>query len=192
MSLNPRVKQLIMRRMEEDNESMDYRRGVRGTGRMKDRAYDSDYRDYNSGYSDGYADAERDYADSRRGVRGSGRMDRADYRGNSEIYLPETEIEKWKHKLLNNDGTRGPHFDHADVLQIAKRCGINFDDFTKEEFCMTMNMLYSDLCKTNSRYISKEKELEYYACLAKEWLSEDKDGPDAAEKLAAKYYMSDY
>lgn len=191
MSLNPRVKQLIISRMKEDNDSMDYRRGVRGTGRMRDRAYD---RDYNSGYSDGYADAERDYAysDSRRGVRGSGKTDRADYHENSDIYLPETEMEKWKHKLLNNDGTKGPHFNHDEVLQIAKRCAINFDEFTQEEFCMTMNMLYSDLCKTNSRYIPKEKELEYYACLAKEWLSEDRDGLDAPEKLAVKYYMSDY
>lgn len=206
MSLNPNVKRLIIKHMEEASDDIDYRRGVRGSGRMNDRAYERNYRDYRSGYSDGYSDAERDYSsgDSRRGVRGSGRRDGADYadmmsdyggqdyHDNSEIYLPEHEIEKWKHKLVNNDGTRGPHFDQAEVMQAAKRCGINFDEFTKDEFCITMNMLYSDLCKTNSKFIPKDKEIEYYACLAKEWLSEDRDGPTAAEKLAAKYYMSDH
>ena len=86
-----------MSRMKEDNDSMDYRRGVRGTGRMRDRAYD---RDYNSGYSDGYADAERDYAysDSRRGLEVAAKL--------IELIIMKTLISiclkrKWKNGSIN-------------------------------------------------------------------------------------------
>ena len=57
------------------------------------------------------------------------------------------------------------------------------EEYSEKEFCMVVNMLYSDYCETVRKFIAPDKELMFYVCLAKAWL-EDDDAPPGAEKLA--------
>lgn len=62
---------------------------------------------------------------------------------------------------------------------------IRFEEFDEEEFCLTVNMMYSDYCKAmrESVALPPDKELMTYIKLANAWLN-DKDGPRGSEKLA--------
>ena len=71
--------------------------------------------------------------------------------------------------------------------EAASKLGIRFDEYSEKEFCMAMNMLYSDLCEVCRANVSPEKEAHYYAKMAQAWL-EDDDGPPPSEKLALYYY----
>lgn len=194
--MDRRVLDYLMRRVEED--SFDGRRRRGRSGRyIRDRR---DYADY------------EDREDGRRGVRGSGRgRDRADYDerdyedrrdrrdygdyederdyddGHYEMRLTKSDMKHWKHKLHNADGTRGEHYDMQQIMQAAEKLGIKFHEFDEKEFCITVNMMYSDYCKVLKKHVSPEKELIVCAELAKAFL-EDDDGPEASEKLALYYY----
>lgn len=164
----------------------DARRGVKGTGRYGRRDYrdnadmdQADRRDYEDGYEDGLADA-------RRGVRGSGRRDRADGH-ESPLRLSKEDMREWKKMLENADGTRGAHYDMSQIMAVVDKLGIRFDDFSEAEFCMTVNMLYSDYCHTVKKYVPQEKALEFYACMAKDFLDDD-DGPEPWTKLMLYYH----
>ena len=155
---------------------------------MKSRAIMDGYRD---GYRDGYDRAnyeirgEYDREDgARRRSKTTGRYMRD--RGES-VKLSDQEISHWEGKLRNADGTHGKHFDMHHVTEAASRLGIRFDEYSEKELCMTMNMLYSDLCEVCRAYISPEKEAHHYAKMAQAWL-EDDDGPSSSEKLALYYY----
>lgn len=189
--MNNAVMDLLMDRM-------DSRRGVRGSGRgdRRDRRnMDSrDRRDYEDGYEDGYADA-------RRGVKGTGRygrrdrmddedgmnnMDRADGH-ESPLRLSKEDMREWKRMLENADGTKGAHYDMSQIMAVVDKLGIRFDEFSEAEFCMTVNMLYSDYCHTVKKYVPQEKALEFYACMAKDFLDDD-DGPEPWTKLMLYYH----
>lgn len=184
--MNDRVMDLLMDRMTRT----DSRRGVRGSGRRdrRDMAESHDLRDYEDGYADGYADA-------RRGVKGTGpygRRDRADEMDHADghespLRLSKEDIREWKRMLENADGTRGIHYDMSQIMGVVDKLGIKFDEFSEAEFCMTVNMLYSDYCHTVKKYVPQEKALEFYACMAKDFLC-DEDGPEPWTKLMLYYH----
>lgn len=101
--------------------------------------------------------------------------------------LSKFDIMRWEKLLKNADGTKGKHFDLDEVEEAAKHLGIRFDEYSEKELCVTMNMLYSDLCEVNRSLVSSDKEAQYYAKLAQAWL-EDDDGPKPSEKLALYFY----
>lgn len=176
-------------------DKMDSRRGVRGSGRGRDRRDNEDERERRD-YEDGrdYED-ERDYEDSRRGVRGSGRgRDRRDSRDyedgrdyGKELKLTKSDMHEWKRMLENADGTRGPHYDMQQIMTAADKHNIRFKDFSEAELCIATNMMYADYCHALKKFIEQDKMLECCICLAKAFL-EDEDGPEASEKLALYYH----
>ncbi len=164
--------------------SMDFRRD--GNDYRNDYRYDSrdsrggsdsrdsrDYRDYRD-----YEDS-RDYRSSRdsRDMRDSRRAPK----------LSKTDIHHWKQMMENEDGSRGPHYDMQQIIQAAEKSNVRFEDFDEKEFCMAVNMMYSDYCKVAKKYVAPDKELAFFADLAKAFL-EDEDGPEASEKLALYFH----
>lgn len=161
----------------------DSRQGVKGTGRFgiggsqhyrsRDRAMDErDYQDRERGRDRDFDERDRDY-DSRH-----------DYEFNQmdQGSLSKSDIRKWSERLRNADGTRGAMYDMSQVMPIAEQMGIDFRKFNEEDLLMTVNMLYSDYCKTIGN------DLQKYVELAKAFL-EDKDfDGTGSEKLALYYY----
>lgn len=150
-----------------------------------------DYAAYRDGYRDGYDQAkyeirgEYDKEDgARRRSKTTGRFMRD--RGES-VNLSNHDIMRWEKNLRNADGTKGKHFDMHHVEDAANKLGIRFDAYSEKEFCMVMNMLYSDFCEVCRAHTSPEKEALHYAKMAQAWL-EDDDGPPPSEKLALYYY----
>lgn len=127
--------------------------------------------------------ARYDYA--RRDMRGDYASDYAD---EGEIRVKEEDLMKWKQRLTNEDGTKGERFSMQEIMPIAQQMGVSFDKFTPKEFCMVVNMLYSDMCKIWRDVLSPENELHHYVAAAKQWLT-DKDALKGSEKLAAYYYI---
>ena len=158
----------------------------RGGGRGRDNRDYEDRRDYedNRDYEDSIDYYDR--MDSKRGVRGSGR-DYENYRM-SDIKLTKADINHWKHGMENTDGTKGEHYDMQQVMHAAEKLGIRFKDYDEREFCLAVNMIYSDYGHIIKRFAQdKDKELLICADFAKAYL-EDPDGPEASEKLAIHYH----
>lgn len=174
------------------------RESERDMARRDRRDYD-DERDYRRGDRRDYEDERdrRDYEDRARG-RIDYEYDRRDYRDERDYrrdrrdmeskprYLTKSEMHRWKEMMKNVDGSRGEHFDMSQCMAVANKLGISFKEFTEKEFCMTMNMMYSDYCKTVRKYVPEEKHMMFYGDLALDWL-EDPDGPEASEKLACYF-----
>lgn len=141
------------------------------------RDYGYDYRggdDYNYGYDRNY--------DYRSGNYDYGRYDY----GEDEMKLSKRDMQEWKQKMINADGTKGEHFSMERIIPLAQQLGIRFDEYSPKEFCMVVNMLYSDNANVSKKYITPDKELMYYVESAKAWL-EDEDAPEGSEKLALYY-----
>lgn len=164
-----------LNRDRRDMEYDDHARNRQSRDRESDREYDreSDYDDY-----------ERD---SRRGVKGTGRYSKMRNDRGETLCLSKFDLARWGRMLKNSDGTTGKHFDMREAEDAARQIGIRFNEYSEKEFCMAMNMLYSDLCEVNRAFISPEKEAHYYAKCAQAWL-EDDDGPSPSEKLALYFY----
>lgn len=164
--MNRIVWDYLDKRMSEDGR----RRRNRRTGRyMSDRA--STRRDYED---------ERDYRDYE---------DERDYddMGHDRIELTKSDMHEWKRKMMNADGSKGAHYDMQQIMQLAEKIGVRFRDFNEKEFCLTVNMMYSDYCEVVGRYIPHEKALHFYAEMAKAFL-EDEDAPEGSIKLALYYH----
>ncbi len=143
-----------------------------------------------------YGEDERDYADSRR--RRSSRTgrymrDRRDYNddyGNergSRVKLTKADKKRWKQMLENSDGTQGVHYDMMQIMSCAEKMNIRFDDFDEGEFCLAVNMMYSDYGHIIKKHIGHEKELAFCVEMARAFL-EDPDGPEPSEKLALYFH----
>lgn len=165
-------------------DRLDSRRG----GNRDRRDYERDRRDYegdgrdnrNNDYRNDYD--ERNYDEAmRRDMR-----DMRDY-GHSKIRLTKADMREWKQMMENVDGTRGPHYDMQQIMSAADKLGVKFEEFTEPEFCIAVNMMYSDYCKTLKKYMSSDKMLECCAELAMDFLC-DPDGPEAHEKLLMYYH----
>lgn len=178
--------------IERMNRS-DSRRGGR------DRRDYEDERDYEYEDERDYED-QNDYydsMDSRRGVKGTGRgrrrnrmgrFDGEDYHTEKEMKLTKADMNKWKHNMHNTDGTRGEHYDMQQIMQAAEKLGVRFKDYDEKEFCLAVNMFYSDYGHILKRIVpDKEKELLIWADFAKSYF-DDPDGPEPSEKLARQYH----
>jgi hypothetical protein len=180
--MDRRVMDYISRKMRDSrrgNDSRDY----------DERDYDErDYEDRrrdNRDYEDG-----RDYKDYRRGVRGSGNRDRRDYDErdyHEKLRLTKSDKHRWKKMMENVDGTQGEHYSMEDVEHVADKLNIKFHDYDEKEFCLALNMMYSDYCKVVRKHIPPDKELMFYGEMAKAFL-EDPDGPEPSEKLALYFH----
>ena len=113
---------------------------------------------------------------------------RSDYASEGEIRVKDEDIMKWKQRLMNEDGTKGERFSMQEIMPIAQQMGVSFDKFSPKEFCMVVNMIYSDMCNIWRDVLSPENELHHYVAAAKQWLT-DKDALKGSEKLAAYYYF---
>lgn len=140
-----------------------YSRDSRNSNDSRDYRDHNDYNDYN------------DYA----------RRDSRDY--HRSLRLSKTDVHHWKQMMENEDGTRGPHYDMQQIMSVAEKVGVRFDDFDEKEFCIAVNMMYSDYCKVAKKFVAPDKELTFFAELAKAFL-EDEDGPEASEKLALYFH----
>lgn len=149
--------------------------------------------DYSEETDAEYDDMYDGYVDDRRGFRdGRSRDYESDYSddyydGHNVERLSKSDMAEWKRSLLNADGTQGPHFSIGQVMQSAQALGIRFNDYDEKEFCMAMNMLYSDFCEAFRGFVSPEKESIFFAKMANAFL-DDEDGPDPSVKLARYYH----
>lgn len=162
----------------------DRRRGDR-TGDMRGDYYDA-YEDmYSEEMYDSRSMNRRDMMDGRR-MRGSnGRFIKSD--GGHTLKLTKSDMSRWKRNLENADGSHGPHFSVGQIMQSAHHAGIRFDEYDEKEFCMAMNVLYSDFCEAARGFISPDKEMLFFAKFADAFLN-DEDGPEASEKLALYFH----
>lgn len=158
----------------------DGRRGVKGTGR------------YGIGGSRYYG-RRRDRCSMPFSVEGDIRYDdydydydMADYAGQQQIKLNKKDIQAWKRKMMNADGSRGEHFDMQQIMSAAEKLGIKFKEYDEKELCITANMLYSDYCEVLKSIVPKDKEDIVYTKMAQAFL-EDEDAPEGSEKLALYY-----
>lgn len=89
------------------------------------------------------------------------------------IYGPH--FTPWKYdkavsKLVNEDGTYGPHWSIEDVRNVIQNKGIELSEYTDYDFAYALNMIYSDY------YGAIPDSLDYYVKMAKAFLL-DKDAP---------------
>ena len=156
-----------------------------------DYDYDDDIRDYRGGRRGGRMDYGDDYMPDMRGRRRNSRgqymSDRRgrDYGDDMDDRLTKKEMKEWEKDLINDDGSRGAHFQPEQIDQMAKQIGINPDEFGDGVLCMTVNMLYSDYCAVTKEY--GVDRLDFYIKLAKAFLKDKDFDGDGAEKLFLYY-----
>jgi hypothetical protein len=176
-------------------DKMDRRRDSGVGGDSRDSRANQDYR---QGGGRGVVDFEgsMDFNESKHSERW-GNDERYDSRNSRDMRdyrdyhnapkLSKADILRWKQKMENEDGTRGAHFDMQQIMNAAEKLNVKFDEFDEREFCIAVNMMYSDYCKVARKYVAPDKELMFFAELAKAFL-EDEDAPEASEKLALYYH----
>lgn len=185
--MDRRIFDYLERKMRWSEDERDSRRGVKGTGRGRSRGGRGRGRDYEDG----------DYRDSRR------RRDYRDYEDEDErdydyeydyedghdkpLRLTKSDMRRWKAKMKNYDGTKGEKYDAEQIDQVARKMGIRFDEFSEKEFCLAVNMIYSDYGHVLKKFVSPDKELHLCAELAQAFL-DDPDGPEPSEKLALYFH----
>lgn len=199
------------RYMRERLMNRDGRRGVPGSGR-RDRGYDDEvYMDKyprrrgDSMYEEpkeqrggrGYERGKQPYRSDRNYQRDMRYEDYDDYRDFEYNYdmkehpleLREDEIKKWESKVKNSDGTRGAKFHKDQIVPFAHQLGIEFEDFTEDEFVMTVNMMYSDYCSAlQASSFPNYNRPEPYIHMAKAFLCDKDFEGKPYEKLALYYY----
>lgn len=100
-----------------------------------------------------------------------------------EIYgchFNEWMLDKATKNMINEDGSKGPHWTIEQTTSVAKQYGITFVDFNEYDWNYAMNMHYSDM------YRVIPNEVQSYVKYSKAWL-EDKDVKDKAFKYY--YYV---
>ena len=166
----------------------------RGRRRGESRRYsDSAEHDYRGSRGSATFEGEMDFRESER--HPDTRYDSRDYRKDFRDYrdyhnaprLTKSDMHRWKQMMENEDGTQGAHYDMQQTMAAADKLGIHFDEFDEKEFCVAVNMMYSDYCKVAKKYVAPDKELHFFAELAKAFL-EDEDAPEGSEKLALYYH----
>ena len=134
----------------------------RGTGSDSRKEVPYDYEDY------------RDYEER-------------DYHQYKHIRLTKSDIQRWKQMMHNVDGSHGEHYDMQQAMHAAEKLGIRFNAYDEKEFCLALNMMYSDYGHVIRKYCPPEKELMVCAELAKAFF-DDPDGPEPSEKLALYFH----
>ena len=186
--MNDKTLDYLMRKMED-------RKSGSSRGDMRSSRDGNDYRQMRDREPDS-----RDMYGRRGNVEFEGDMDfrdRRDYMGEVDYRTPrrdahrmrlsKSDMHDWKQRMENEDGTRGAHYDIEHIIEAAEKLNLKFDEFDEKEFCVAVNMMYSDYCKVAKRYVAPDKELMFFADLAKAFL-EDEDAPEGSEKLALYYH----
>lgn len=179
--MNNTARTLLKKRMMDnrDYRSRDYTSNDRAEHNIHDMYDRRDRRDYN--------DYRRDYNDYNDYKR---RTDYDDYAHHENLYsLSKEDIHEWSKNLDNKDGSRGPKFNLSQMTSIAERLGIRFEHYNEHEFCMTANMLYSDLCMDLKNVVTPDKEAIEYGKMARSWLEDSDTSAKGSEKLALYYYL---
>lgn len=95
-------------------------------------------------------------------------------------HFNEWLLEKATAKMMNEDGTVGPHWKVNETTMFARNHDVNFKRYNEYDFNYVINMLYSDF------YGAVPNETSTYIKMARKFL-EDKDADDGK---ALKYYWS--
>lgn len=176
--MNKQMFNYLQRKFRGMDESQEHRHDRRGRGSHEGRRG----RDY-----DDYEDS-REYRGRYYGeYEGRDHVDYEDEYDETPIRLSKSDAKRWKKMMENFDGTHGEHYTYEQTHEAAEKLGIKFDDYNEMEFCLTLNMMYSDYGHVLKMYIPPDRELHVCAELAKAFL-EDPDGPEASEKLALYFH----
>lgn len=153
-----------------DDMRGDYRGGRRGGSSM----------DY------GYDDMP-DMRGRRRNSRGQYMSDRRDrdYGDDMDDRLTKKEMKEWEKNLVNDDGSRGAHFQAEQIDQVAQSLNIDPKEFGDGVLCMATNMMYSDYCGVARKF--GIDRIEFYIEMAKAFLKDKDFDGDGAEKLFLYY-----
>ena len=89
-------------------------------------------------------------------------------------------LEKATSKMINEDGTTGPHWSVEQTTSVARQNGISFDTFNEYDWNYVMNMIYSDY------YGAVSNTTDSYLKLAKKFLMDK----DSKEGKALHYYLA--
>lgn len=95
------------------------------------------------------------------------------------------DAEAWCAKMVNEDGTAGPHWTMEQTTAVAESVGVVFDQLAPWCWWAAMCMMYSDYCGVASRY--GVGTAEFYADMAKAFLF-DRDAGGPRVKMAAYYH----
>ena len=107
--------------------------------------------------------------------------DMSGYDMHEKPYLKEHELKEWSERLLESIDEKYKDSVRKDkIFRDAEIHGIRFDKFTKDEFYVTVLMMYTDYCKTLGT-----ANIDVYLKLAKDWLMDDDIAVKGSEKLAA-------
>lgn len=97
----------------------------------------------------------------------------------------QADAEAWCSKMVNEDGTVGPHWTVDQTTAVAESVGVIFDQLSPWCWWAAMCMMYSDYCGVANRY--GVGTAEFYADMAKAFLF-DRDAGGPRAKMAAYYH----
>lgn len=134
------------------------------------------------GFSAGGSEFREDYPNNasypRGGYMGSERMAGKAEHHKATRLAPEM-AEEWMAGIVNEDGTKGPHWTLDQAKTVMQQHNLSFDPY---EFWAVLNAIYSDDVAVAKKYgVNKP---EYYIDRAKAWLTDK----DAVEGKAAAYF----
>lgn len=141
--------------------------------------------DGNRGYGDRYGRDFNDYRNRREDFRPYPMSlypmyDDYDHGGG---YLSKEELYRWKNKLYDEmEKGECEMLSDEKVLKRAKEMGIRFENFTEDEFIVTVLMIFTDYCKTLGK-----ANIDMYIKMAKDFLDDSDAGVKYGEKLTAYY-----
>ena len=93
--------------------------------------------------------------------------------------LSNEDLKHWEKKLMGKmDEKDREMFGKEKVMKKAEMMGVKFEEFTPEEFYVTVLMVYTDYCKTLG-----SANMDLYLKLAKDWLMDEDASVKAGEKL---------
>lgn len=150
----------------------------------RDGRHEQEYR-----YTDSRRERPRDYGHyydyDRYDRNDRNRYPYRDY-GYPEMRFSRDDMDEWRHKMQNEDGTVGEHFKAEQVRRVAEQQGVRLDEIGgMDVYCLAINMMYSDYCAVARRY--GVDKIEFYADLAKAFLK-DKDFDGTPEEKLYLYY----
>lgn len=105
-------------------------------------------------------------------------------------YLSKTEAEEIAAKLVNQDGSRGPHWDYETFKGAVESLGAKMHDepyYNCWALWVVSNMRYSDNYRSASEFVPKDQMLKYFYNVAVETLK-DVDRP----KFVREYFGVDH
>lgn len=106
-----------------------------------------------------------------------------------DSHYKDDDYSKWLDKLINVDGSKGPHWSLDKTNDIAKEHNVYFEDISDKDWNMALNMVYSDYSNIAKKY--GIDTASFYVDIAKAWLF-DPDTISGKDKLKEyfKYIVS--